>query len=241
MPKIGEQADILRGIGRFLDDETARDIEIKVHETFIGVTWNSLKPGSQYRAYKEHDLETLRRQARKIRRDPYQTPLASWAELLRTLGQDLDAGRIEVTAILQQREILHVSGMIAGLYSNRSYLMAELEERARERRFARGTGKDDPALTDPFVLLTAGLPVSTRDDRNIGTVAAIEGRYFQIAAPLLKFVPHHYWLPADCVQAVARGEHVRLSCQRSELGRYKLSAPPATGNGSSDNPSPRAR
>ena len=44
MPKIGEQGDVLRAIGRFLDDEGASGIEIRAHEVFLAISWQSAKP-----------------------------------------------------------------------------------------------------------------------------------------------------------------------------------------------------
>src|SRR5438045_1566052 len=42
MPSVGEQADILRALGRMFDEERANEIEITIHEAFLAVSWMKL-------------------------------------------------------------------------------------------------------------------------------------------------------------------------------------------------------
>src|SRR5881296_3005892 len=97
MPNAGEQADVLRALGGFLDQQGATEIEIVNKEAFLAVSWKQRTPGAGQRAYQEHELEALRAQARELRKGTAGNPLGALAEMLRTLGQELDRKQVEVT------------------------------------------------------------------------------------------------------------------------------------------------
>jgi hypothetical protein len=97
MPAVGEWADVLRALGRALDEEHASHIEIVSHDVFLSVFWDQDAPGAEQRAYKEHDLSALRAQARELRSGSAGgNPGGTLAELLRTLGQDLDRDVVDL-------------------------------------------------------------------------------------------------------------------------------------------------
>jgi hypothetical protein len=216
--KVGVQADVLRALGRFLDDQSARQIQIEVHSSSLEVTWETMRSGTRNQDYREHDLESLRRQARRMRRIPQGTPDGSLAEMLRTLGQELDSDGIDVAIIIQEGETFRVSGTKEDRYVNRLYFMSELEMVSDDRRQARGTGQDDPVLSDPFSQVTVGLLVSTRDQQSLGKVSAIRGRHFKVATPRLQ---RDFWLPAGCIASIAPEEAVRLIVAKADLHQYK--------------------
>src|SRR5438046_134489 len=95
MPDQVEQADVLRALGRFLDTQGATQIEIVNKEMFLAVSWERRARAGEQRAYQEHELESLREQAREMRKGGLGNPVGSLAELLRTLGQQLDHDQIE--------------------------------------------------------------------------------------------------------------------------------------------------
>ena len=149
MVQVGEQADVLRALGQFLDEQHAKGIEIKSHEVFLSVSWGS-QADAGHRAYQEHDLEALRAQARAMRRGiGGNTESGSLTELLRTVGQQLDRDHIEMNAIFQESEGFRVSGIRQGRYRTGLCFTSELLEMSAELRTTRGTGVDVPrcALT----------------------------------------------------------------------------------------------
>src|SRR5438552_1754201 len=114
MPNAGEQADVLRALGRFLDTQGATQIEIVNKEAFLAVSWEQRARGGGQRAYQEHELEALREQAHEMRKGGVGNPVGSLAELLRTLGQQLDNDKIEMNSITQESGGFRVSGVQNG-------------------------------------------------------------------------------------------------------------------------------
>ena len=138
MPATGEQADVLRALGRFLDEQGASEIEIVNREAFLAVSWKQRTPGEGQRAYQEHELEALREQAREMRKGSTGNPLGALAEMLRTLGQDLDQKQVEVTTITQEAEGFRVSGTASGRYFRELYPTGSLLMNSKRRRVGRG-------------------------------------------------------------------------------------------------------
>jgi hypothetical protein len=227
MPKIGEQGDVLRAIGRFLDEEGASNVEVRAHEAFLAIMWASDRPGGEQRSYQEHELDALRAQARFLRRGGGGSGVAadgSFAELLRTLGQELDEVGMELTALVQETDGFRVSGVQDGRYRTQLCFFSELEEATAFHRAKRGTGEErDPHEIDPFLGVSIGAPVFTRDNQRLGKVGSISGRAFKVKT---SFLQSDYWLQSIYVAAAAAGEPVLLSIHKSELERHKQANPP---------------
>ncbi len=227
MTRVGEQADLLRALGRFLDEQKASGIDIKTHEVFLAVTWEKGEPGSQHKAYQEHDLEALRAHARALRRTSARgVSDGSYAELLRTLGQQLDEEGTEMNAIYEESDGFRVSGVGRGLYRTGLCFTSELIEWSVERRAARGTGPQEDDLADnPFERMSIGAAIFTRDNQRIGKVADIQGRYFKVDPG---FLQRAYWLPAECVESAGSGEPALLSIPKAEVFEKRKTATPST-------------
>jgi hypothetical protein len=225
MPKVGEQADILRALGRFLDDQGAQSVEIRALEVVLQVSWSKDAPGSEHIAVQEHDLETLREQARAMRQgEGGGSPTGSLAELMRTLGQELDEAGLEAIGIVQESDGFRVSGVAGGKYASEFYVTSDLLEQSAQRRELRGTAQVGTDTVDPFPDVAVGLAVVTQDAHRIGKVAEIRGRYFRVEAGILQ---RDFWLPAECVAIVEAPERVLLSPNRAQLEPYKSRIPPA--------------
>ena len=77
-------ADALRALGWSLDEQhTNGHVEILNREAFLSVFWDDGVASADQRAYEEHDLATLRTQARDMRLGSGINPVGSLAELLR--------------------------------------------------------------------------------------------------------------------------------------------------------------
>jgi hypothetical protein len=228
MAEIGEQADVFRALGRLLDDEQATNVHIIGQLTVLSVSWDPPGSGEEHRAYQDHDLELLREHARQLRHEPAGIPPdSSLAELLRTLGQELDEAGFEASGIIQEAEGFQVSGVLGGRYANQLYLTSELLERSAAHRAARGTAKavaPRAEHSDGFDLITIGLPVFTKDEQRIGKVSEIRDRHIKIDAGLLQ---RSYWLPAESVATVVVSERVVLAPRRNQLEDHKLRTHPS--------------
>jgi hypothetical protein len=136
----GGMADALRALGRYLDEEGATGVEIVDRETYLAVSWDKRAAGSEseQRSYVEQELEDLRAQAREMRQGGQGNPAGSLAELLRTLGQELDERDVDVNMIAQERDGFLVTGIAEGRYFRQMFETSELLAAADRRRIERG-------------------------------------------------------------------------------------------------------
>src|SRR5256885_54711 len=115
MANVGEQADMLRALGQALDRAGAGRVEIVYHEAFVSVAWPEGPAHEGHTSYQEHDLEQLRARGREMRQGlSAGGPVSLRAELLRTLGQELDQKGIEMMSVVEEADGLLVSGSAAG-------------------------------------------------------------------------------------------------------------------------------
>jgi hypothetical protein len=227
MATEGGQADILRALGRFLDEQGATGIEIKNHEMFLAVSWDQAGASAGQRAYQEKDLNDLREQARAMRKGiAGGTPTGSLGELLRTLGQELDQDEVEVAGVAQEENGFRVSGSVNDRYYSRLFPTSELLEKSSQRMLQRATVRPVPAhLLEPFELVQVGLPVHTQDSQRVGRVGQIHGRSIKVETPLFQ---RDFWLSADLIASAEKDGPVVLTVPKSELDRYKSPAPVAS-------------
>jgi len=135
------QADVLRALGRYLDEQGATGVEIVNRETYLEVSWEQRAEGPDaqaQRSYVEQELDELRAQAREMRQGGAGNPVGSLAELLRTLGQELDDEDIDVNMIVQESDGFLVTGIVGDRYFRQLYERAELLAAADRRRVERG-------------------------------------------------------------------------------------------------------
>ena len=94
MTRAGEYADVLRALGQWLDEQGAARAEIVDSGAFLAVRWASANGFDREQVYNELDLGGLLARAHQLRGfagDNWtSSPLSDRAELLRSLGQDLD-------------------------------------------------------------------------------------------------------------------------------------------------------
>ncbi len=227
MPRVGEQADILRALGRSLDEQSIKGVQITNHETYLAVGWGQFELGTQLRAYQEHDLEELRAQARALRGGTAggSSPLGSLSELLRTLGQELDAEQIEANGISQEADGFRVTGVAQGKYVSKLYPTSELLQLSSRRRAMRGSGtaaKAESREAQAFAQVTVGLRVFTQDGVELGTIDELAGSSFKVQDPSLL----NFWLTAQAVAKVEPGAWVLLGFDRAHLDQYRSWAAP---------------
>ena len=146
MADIPTYADTLRAIGLILDSHRARHAEIIVEKHAMVVSWDQ-GGASQRRSYSELKIKQLQEAARRMRGDPSFVQIGPRAEILRTLGQELDEAHMEVQGIIEEEGGYRVSGTADRRYVNHLYTLAELQVNSQDRRVLRlvpsDTGSDD--------------------------------------------------------------------------------------------------
>jgi hypothetical protein len=223
MPNPGEHADVLRALGRHLDELGATGIEIVNHEVFLSVSWAE-SVESEQRAYQEHDLEALRSRAKLLRQSPSGDPGGSLAELLRTVGQELDRTNATLSGLTQEPDSFRLSGIRDGVYFRETYTIAELDQLRIERRAGRGSGPVEPPPRPALPQITLSAVVFTADGQRLGKVSEVWPRHFKVGTPLLR---RDYWLPTDRVASVGAEGQVILTFNKPRLDQHRLARPPA--------------
>jgi hypothetical protein len=130
----GEIADLLRAVGRLLDGEKATAFDLINNDGTLAIAFRTKGYGNDQRHYQDRNLEELRKWAKDSRGDMYREPRDGYAEMLRTLGQDLDRAGSEFTEILQEGDKITVRGQIDGRQVEQQYLVPELLASNRRRR-----------------------------------------------------------------------------------------------------------
>jgi hypothetical protein len=136
-------AQYLRAIGTLLDRERAQDVMIEESPSAITVSWGG--PGGQTKtaAYRWADLESLDTMSIEYRTSETPSRITrdlqggGWAQLLRSMGQDLDGLHVPYCAVSGDLEALTASWMADGFYASRHYTAAELWDADRRRAVRR--------------------------------------------------------------------------------------------------------
>jgi len=172
----GHYGDALRVIGRLLDEREAvlraeaidsslqrhdagepvagyEDVEIVEHESFVRVSWRTRGGSAARQAFTDLNLAQLRARSRQLRGDTSTDPGGEQEELLRTLGQELDADELHVSGIFEKEEDFFVSGSAAGCYINRPFAKEELlllsQHRQQLRPYPHDEARAEPELEPP--------------------------------------------------------------------------------------------
>jgi hypothetical protein len=162
----GNYGDILRVIGRLLDERdvrerppihpahgvgtaarptaTIRDMEIIDHESFMTVYWTS-EDAVRQESYMDDVISNLLAEARARRGQTDGYPAGELSDLLRTLGEELDGGGIVFNGVVEKDDAFVVSGIANGRYVNQSYPHEELRALRRRRQPHRASRADEPA------------------------------------------------------------------------------------------------
>ena len=167
----GHYSEILRVIGRLLDEREAlaraehgaaqstelsapgealplayEDVQIVEHESFVRVAWRAHDGSGARHTFTDLTLSLLHSKATQLRGEGSQDPFGEREELLRTLGQELDAAELGISGIVERDDEFFVSGSEADHYFNRSYRKDDLRSLSRFRQHLR------PAHTEPALV-----------------------------------------------------------------------------------------
>ena len=186
-------------------------------DAFLSVFWDGEGAGTDQRAYQDHDLEMLEVTGSRYAVGFRGSPVGSIAELLRTLGQELDRDQADWSRVAENEEGFEVSGVMDGKYFRRFYTRQELAALSAERRAARPTG------TELLKRVSKGAEISTKDNQRIGKLKDVRGSFFQIGT---SFMQRDYWLPGDCIASVGPGERVILWVTKAQADVRKSEGDP---------------
>jgi hypothetical protein len=126
----------LRAVGWFLDVERGRRIRIEELDTELQVHWQALDGGTWLRAFDASALAAFHRLARQGRASPEDAVTGVYAELLRTLGQELDQ-RAFTRVQIRESGGFRVEGQVAGSPLTAWYDRDELRKLSEERHTTR--------------------------------------------------------------------------------------------------------
>jgi hypothetical protein len=160
MPSPGEYADLLRAIGRLLDQEALKALLldprvlamaakaddnpmdqalIVAHEDYFAVSWRAKTGAMQRRIYRQFDLDELLEQAKTLREEGTARSYGEREELLRTLGQELDRGGVELKGVMESADDdgLQLRGRVHGGDVFRIYPWETLRRLSESRKWLR--------------------------------------------------------------------------------------------------------
>jgi hypothetical protein len=230
MLQIGDQADVLRALGCWLDEQEAREVQISNQGPFLAVSWQAARQGGHHRTCQEHELTALRLAARQLRQGHHgnssgaqggQRGSGPLAELLRTLGQELDQSGLKLDEIVQESDAFRVSGTVADAHFSERYETATLLRMSAQRRARRAAGGEEAGV-DRFLAALPGLRVVTVDWQSLGEVAEVRHEQFKVRTGRFQ---RDYWLPTSTVANVVPGQEVVLRCPRQEVDQLKRHRP----------------
>ncbi len=154
MAKPGEYSDMLRAIGRLLEQRGAGEVEIIDEGRYLSASWRTDDAGDrEQRTYRAFELDRLRFEARLLRSGAGDgVPQNGLSEMLRSLGNELDDSKTELLSVLQTEEGFLVSAMVGQRHSTRLYSYGEintlsLQQRARRRPVLGKSGGNAPNPT----------------------------------------------------------------------------------------------
>ena len=131
----GSYADLLRAIGRLLDEQGARDAELVEHEHFTSVSWHANDGSVENRAYNRPALFQLREKGRRLR--SVENSPGEMSELLRTLGQEIDDLAMDVSHVQVKKEAFTITGEVQNRYESHHFTCSELRHLSGQRRASR--------------------------------------------------------------------------------------------------------
>ncbi len=139
MGGFSSYADLLRSLGLWLDERGAR-VPWTVHTegSQWAISWDTGGGAPRAEDATQVDVQELRVQAPRLRGvGMLAASLGERAELLRTLGQDLDAERLTLTNLTEEEDAFLVCGQLYGQIFFRRATREELRTHSLRRRSSR--------------------------------------------------------------------------------------------------------
>ena len=161
-----EYGQILRSVGRLIKDRVSsdsatlspreldaveveaeetsglRDLELVSYEEFIAASWVTGAGRTENRGYAELSIADLREHARTAHHWRAQSAQAAGdsEELLRTLGQELDAAHVQLIAVFERDHEFLVTSSSPSEHLYRTYRKGALRTISEQRQLLRRSG-----------------------------------------------------------------------------------------------------
>jgi hypothetical protein len=137
---VGEYADTLRALGRYLDQLGASEITIIEEPPNLGVVWKGRGSTREARVFGGAQLHALRITARMFRGLEGAAPRLVLGELLRTLGSVVDESRATGVIITETAGGFRLSALSDGQELSRAFAYSEIVALGQERDQQRTDG-----------------------------------------------------------------------------------------------------
>jgi hypothetical protein len=126
----------LRAVGWYLDVEQSRSAAIREVDTEFEVHWQAPDGTAPTRILGSSALAAFQRMAREARGSVRNSVKGDYAELLRTLGQELDRRALS-QVVIRESGGFRVSGLVNGSPTTAWYARDELQVLSTQRRAQR--------------------------------------------------------------------------------------------------------
>jgi hypothetical protein len=133
----GDSTDSLRAIGRFFEEIKAAEIRVTDQGKIMVISWRDQTATRQQRQFDAHQVAALRSLAVAYRGTPMESLGFRASELLRALGQELDAARVEGFDVEEEITGFRVSGKVGESPFGREFSYSDLVAKAVEGRLSR--------------------------------------------------------------------------------------------------------
>lgn len=143
------QTDALRAIGRILDGESARRVQLLRDAEALQVWWQAGDGLERRAVYPEGELQSLCEESRQLRCGRRNPSVPALAELLRTLGQSFERFGAEFLAISQERDGFTFTAVARGEAVSHRYSLDLVRTLSRRYRAQRGPKNRPGPSADP--------------------------------------------------------------------------------------------
>jgi len=128
--QIGQYADTLRALGRFLEQADARGVEIGKENSHWSVVWQGPAEKTSLLPFQLQALRVVSRLNRGLEGD---VPRFSLSQILRTLGQLLDTMKATSFAIHEVPDGFQLSAKVSDQQGGRTYAIDEIRSLAQQQ------------------------------------------------------------------------------------------------------------
>jgi len=130
MEQIGQYADTLRALGRFLEQADARGIQIGKENSHWSVVWQGPPEKTSLLPFQLQALRVVSRLNRGLKNN---VPRFNLSQILRTLGQLLDTMKATSFSIHEVPGGFQLSASVSDQQGGRTYAIEEIRSLAQQQ------------------------------------------------------------------------------------------------------------
>jgi hypothetical protein len=130
-----------------VESEGGSSLQVVRYGSVLVVWWRAGDDSREERRFSERDLASLGEESRLLRGVAANCSSAHLAEVLRTLGQDLDTMRADAIGIVEEPDGFFLTASSSGGHLMRTYTAEEVLRLSQQRRQARSSQGYSPPLS----------------------------------------------------------------------------------------------